>query len=75
MEWQPIETAPHEGEYLVYDSLWDQIAVVTPFTMEGRVRWWSPVMGGHDGESMERCTHWMPLPKAPQVKTPSPTAE
>jgi hypothetical protein len=56
MDWQPIETAPEETEILVF--------------LEGFVYhsyklgdFW----GCHGcGESLDKPSHWMPLPPAPQ---------
>lgn len=58
MEWQPIETAPKKGEYLVYQPLKkhsrssanDLVARVVPQSHAG----------------LRLATHWMPLPNPPE---------
>ena len=60
MEWQPIETAPHEGGDDIL--LWDGKSVLF-----GRFGWseeGKPVFF-YDGPGFRDCTHWMPLPEPP----------
>lgn len=60
-EWQPIETAPTAGIFLVY----------MPLEREDRkmqVANWRPnvkVIGGLFSFDCEPVTHWMPLPEPP----------
>ena len=58
-EWQPIETAPEEGEFLVY------MPEGEPKIQTGV---WHPnvkVIGNHFLFDMWPATHWMPLPEPP----------
>lgn len=60
-EWQPIETAPGNGIYLVCDAT-DK---GHPFVMSGEIlHSESESTPGH--LSFKHMTHWMPLPKAPE---------
>ena len=83
-EWQPIETAPRDGFFLVYEDG----AVRTMFRLKGEFH--SPaypaIEGVYDnivgedakritgGRALKVCdiirepTHWMPLPEPPKVK-------
>lgn len=59
-EWQPIETAPEYGEFLVYmpDEPRRKIQAAS----------WHPnvkVIGDHFDYDRTRPTHWMPLPDPP----------
>lgn len=78
MEWQPIETAPKDGTWiLVYgkgtkDESEPRKIAVAQFTnwLNGTYRkgwWWQFAWydGGYYGE-FDRATHWMPLPDAPK---------
>jgi hypothetical protein len=71
MEWQPIESAPKDGQYVI----------VTYFPANGRapvrISWWGKyqIESGDwfDGWRISHRkplrfspTHWMPLPKPPQ---------
>ena len=61
--WQPIETAPRDGAWLLACRFFDGGSFVT------RVVHWSDDfdewMVSHDG-FFTAPTHWMPLPEAPQ---------
>ena len=60
-EWQPIETAPDDGTFiLVFDSEWGIMIANNYDSLSG----WSVMWD-------DRCTeinptHWMPLPKPPK---------
>lgn len=63
MKWQPIETAPIDGEFLV---------VGYAFAKKEN-GWWMAVAKGskygpydESGEPLDYATHWMPLPEPPQ---------
>lgn len=63
-EWQPIETAPLKGEIMLYDAYDEIICVGEASVRRGTVRWY-PVPSSRDSESLEKVTHWMPLPQKP----------
>lgn len=69
MEWQPIETAPKDGELLVY---W-----VCRETGEGfrAVAAWSQWGWISDGDGLIYPTHWMPLPAPPKAAPEQEQAE
>ncbi|WP_229011627.1 DUF551 domain-containing protein [Paraburkholderia gardini] len=59
-DWQPIETAPAEGQFLVYmpDEKRQPIQVAR----------WHPnvkIIGGAFAFDLPPPTHWMPLPEPP----------
>lgn len=62
-EWQPIETAPSHGEFLVTGYL---------FNDPEKGRWTCVANGSEDfpvddrGDVLEYATHWMPLPEPPK---------
>jgi|ADurb_H2B_02_Slu_FD_contig_91_392824_length_7947_multi_8_in_0_out_0_4 hypothetical protein len=60
-QWQPIETAPKDGEYLVYIPKGRsaiQVAKRMPdFCIIGNM---------FDFDLLIKPTHWMPLPEAPK---------
>ena len=62
-EWQPIETAPHDREVLVYDdgailiSLWVR-------DEDGQEGWWD------HGFMDPAPTHWQPVPAEPKEEQP-----
>lgn len=69
-DWQPIETAPKDGRMLLL--VWrDKQQQGLPMVLEGywyaasdgEAFWWSP---GQVSWKLEP-THWMPLPKPPEV--------
>ena len=60
LTWQPIETAPKDGQFLVYMPTDDRQPM--------QVAKWHPnvkVIGGVFAFDAEPPTHWMPLPSAP----------
>lgn len=78
MEWQPIETAPKDGTWvLVYGDGADDEAeqrkiAVAQFTnyLNGRTTDWHWQFAWYDGGYygvFDNPTHWMPLPEAPNV--------
>jgi len=58
MTWQPIETAPTVGYFLVYAH--DEVF------MSNRSRNYSGFAIAYDGQALEP-THWMPLPPPPEL--------
>jgi hypothetical protein len=60
-EWQPIETAPEEGQILVYMPEDKRQPI--------QVAIWHPklkVIGNRFSFDMKTPTHWMPLPERPK---------
>lgn len=70
MEWQPISTAPKNGEKIIlwfprhgaFEAHWHQ-----PGDLYKKGRW---VQWGHNYQDP---THWMPKPKSPQDEVSLPT--
>jgi len=66
MEWQPIETAPKDGTWvLVVHGIYMAVAFADP---ENDFAW--TMDDGHDylpclRRDLANPTHWMPLPEAP----------
>jgi len=65
MEWQPIETAPKDGTYVlvtdgkeVYRSYYEDI-----YPEDNRPQWFDNSYYSFDPGEIP--THWMPLPKPP----------
>ena len=60
-EWQPIETAPEDGKYLVYSEYDGGFICVKTGVEMRRLRVWAK----HDKEP---CiySHWQPLPEPPK---------
>lgn len=58
--WQPIETAPKGGQFLVY--LPDEHRKFQVMYRNGRM---AAVIGGAFAFDMTKPTHWMPLPTPP----------
>ena len=60
MDWQPIETIPPEGEFLVF---------MPGERMKIQVAKWHPnvkVIGNVFAFDLTKPTHWMPLPEPPK---------
>lgn len=57
-EWQPIETAPTDGAFLVTDGAY--IAEVFPRRKDG-------FRTTVDGSEFSDATHWMPAPELPST--------
>jgi hypothetical protein len=56
-DWQPIETAPHGGQVLVYEARHQRVRVAN-FNED---RWVT-----RPGDFACYPTHWMPLPEPPK---------
>jgi hypothetical protein len=54
--WQPIETAPKDGLYLIYQ----------PPDEAGRFALSERICLNRDGGGIRKTTHWMPLPTPPK---------
>ena len=81
MSWQPISTAPKDGEdiivgfdfagvWIVHVAWWrckDETLTALPYAIDD-VGWWSYVRGSVCQEMLDggrAPTHWMPLPEVP----------
>jgi hypothetical protein len=64
-QWQPIETAPKEGHFLVY--LPEEQSKVQSARKNANGVF---VIGGHFAFDMSKPTHWMLLPDAPALSPP-----
>lgn len=64
-DWQPIETAPRDGTYiLAWFSIHEhQVVAFYTYTQLGKGRW-ETKDGWSDFDS--EPTHWMPLPEPPK---------
>ena len=58
-QWQPIETAPKDGSHVLVLSS-DGVSISRSVLSELHGHHWDGVIG---------VKHWMPLPKAPEVKS------
>lgn len=68
-EWQPIETAPTDGQHVLIVAGDPPKAVYEAYYEEECQRWYQANThhtDAHDG-SLWGATHWMPLPTPPQV--------
>lgn len=70
--WRPIETAPKDGTEILAHCPHDQIHAGEPHIIIVRYNsnrhatgWYDQSLDG-DGRRVDRPTHWMPLPPAPQ---------
>jgi len=68
MEWQPIETAPKEKDILMWwtprtPNKYAEACVIGRIMDREPSGWWNGQRG--QMESMDRVTHWMPLPQPP----------
>lgn len=70
-DWHPIETAPKDGTKILVINNRGNMAVALWQEWAGRGQW-VPMFGSAgdhpflNGGCGSVCTHWMPLPKAPQ---------
>ena len=60
MTWQPIETAPKDGRFILAWSDYD-----CTFIGIFNGTWWID-----DHDNICRPTHWMPLPAPPEINAP-----
>lgn len=61
-DWQPIETAPTEGRFLVYMPTYNRNPIqVANYHLDVKV------IGNMFAFDMPPPTHWMPLPEPPTV--------
>ena len=71
MEWQPIETAPKDGE--VFLTYWHDMPVFCAWVDDGfrvlmSVGGATPHLVVHGNFAPFTPSHWMPLPTPPEVK-------
>jgi hypothetical protein len=65
MEWQPIETAPRDGRFIVFEPTEGRGRVLMADRVSaGPTLLWRRV-GGHPEDFFVKPTHWMPLPAPP----------
>lgn len=64
-EWQPIETAPHRGQVLLYLNGDMYVGVWTQNPYTGDEAFAVADLGEH-GRAIVHPTHWMPLPEPPE---------
>jgi hypothetical protein len=63
MDWQPIETAPESGDFLLWNG--KRVAQGSRAMDDGEF-WWAD-QDGYDFKPIEpEPTHWMPLPSPPE---------
>lgn len=62
-EWQPIETAPTKGQFLVFipTSHTPMQVCCMRKVANGTIK----IIGNHNVWDMDEPTHWMPLPGPP----------
>lgn len=71
-EWQPIETAPKDGSYvLVYPPTWSGVASCAKWSNDEYAKkpmpYWSRTDAiGVSDSRRNPPTHWMPLPAPPK---------
>jgi len=68
-EWQPIETAPAEGEFLVYMP--EERNTFQVMRKHPNVS----IIGNVFAFDLTKPTHWMPLPPAPIPRAPAHLTE
>jgi hypothetical protein len=69
MEWQPIETAPNDGETVVlgFYRINEDCHFINPVYFDGHF-WLTFSYHGEGREFYVEPTHWMPIPEPPQAK-------
>lgn len=63
MEWQPIETAPKDGDTRVLLGRIGYAEQMAVAWWSNRLDGWVTVIGGH---TFSEASHWMPLPQPPK---------
>jgi hypothetical protein len=77
LQWQPIATAPHDEQILVFSARWG--AMMATFRSDFKT-WFSRMQcpASLNDADIEAITHWMPLPlplpQAPDIAPRQPTA-
>lgn len=62
-EWQPIETAPKDGVFLILYDTYQELPVIACW---GGDRWRENY---HKKIDESDISHWMPLPKPPNIRS------
>lgn len=63
--WQPMETAPKDGSgFIGYQKISDEQYVISACAFYGEFVW---INWGEGLNTSANPTHWMPLPKLPEV--------
>lgn len=70
-EWQPIETAPKDGAWIVVTSTHNKYYRACVQFYDGN--WCATREVTHDDLIENAATHWMPMPKAPNGANPPPS--
>ena len=72
-QWQPIATAPHDQNILVFSQRWG--TMIASFRPEFNA-WFSRMQcpAALNADDAELFTHWMPLPGKPEVAGRAPSA-
>lgn len=70
-EWQPIETAPKDGAWIVVTSTHNKYYRASVQFYDGH--WYDTREVTHDDLMEDAATHWMPMLKAPNDKIPPPS--
>lgn len=60
MEWQPIETAPRDGSWIIFTSTWNEYARAC-----GQYKYEGFYTDLEQRIDLEMYSHWMPLPEPP----------
>lgn len=70
--WQPIETAPKDGTWIVVTSTHNKYYRACVQFYDGN--WCDTREVTHDDLMENAATHWMPMPKAPNGASPPPSS-
>ena len=63
--WRPIATAPRDGEWVIVHGFWYPKGDYSGITLGAYLPY--EEMWTFEGDLMDRPTHWMPLPKPPEI--------
>ena len=68
--WQPIETAPKDGSYVLLHTKESTIPVIAQFVLWGGYLGWRD----QEGETYINATHWQPMTKPGETTSAIPEA-
>jgi hypothetical protein len=73
LQWQPISTAPHDEQILVFSARWG--AIMATFRSDFNA-WFSRMQcpASLNDADIESITHWMPLPPPQEISPRQPAA-